>query len=165
MFSLIYIYREEARFSEAYGINKSFGYIFSKLCSWASWKSLHYDVIKWKHFSRNWPYVRGIHRSPVNSPHKGQWCGPLMFSLIFAWINGSVNNRAAGDLRRHRAHYDVIIMHYFAVHFCRSVPWNSNTVLNAILRKKFTTNTFLEICAPQNSAKQLAPIALAQLLI
>ena len=30
-------------------------------------------VIKWKHFSRYWPSVRGIHRSPVNSPHKGQW--------------------------------------------------------------------------------------------
>ena len=41
----------------------------------------HYDVIKWKHFPRNWPFVRGIHRSPVNSPHKGQWRGALMFSL------------------------------------------------------------------------------------
>ena len=29
-------------------------------------------VIKWKHFPRYWPFVRGIHRSPVNSPHKGQ---------------------------------------------------------------------------------------------
>ena len=37
--------------------------------------SSHDDVIKWKHFLRNWPFVRGIHRSPVNSPHKGQWCG------------------------------------------------------------------------------------------
>ena len=45
------------------------------------------DVIKWKHFPRYWPFVRGIHRSPVNSPHKGQWRGALMFSLIFAWIN------------------------------------------------------------------------------
>ena len=32
----------------------------------------HDDVIKWKHFPRYWPFVRGIHRSPVNSPHKGQ---------------------------------------------------------------------------------------------
>ena len=32
----------------------------------------HDDVIKWKHFPRNWPFVRAIHRSPVNSPHKGQ---------------------------------------------------------------------------------------------
>ena len=68
------------------------------------------DVIKWKHFPRHWPFVRGIHRSPVNSPHKGQWRGALMFSLICAWINGWVNNRETGDLRRHRAHYDVIMM-------------------------------------------------------
>ena len=70
----------------------------------------HDDVIKWKHFPRYWPFVRGIHRSPVNSPHKGQWRGALMFSLICAWINAWVNNREAGDLRRHRGHYDVIVM-------------------------------------------------------
>ena len=35
----------------------------------------HDDVIKWKHFPPYWPFVRGIHRSPVNSPHKGQWWG------------------------------------------------------------------------------------------
>ena len=40
----------------------------------------HDDVIKWEHFPRYWPFVRGIHRSPVNSPHKGQWRGALMFS-------------------------------------------------------------------------------------
>ena len=73
---------------------------------------LHGDVIKWKHFPRYWPFVRGIHRSPVNSPHKGQWRGALMFSLICAWINGWVNNREAGDLRRHRDHYDVIAMNH-----------------------------------------------------
>ena len=54
--------------------------------------------------------VWGIHRPPVNSPHKGQWCGALMFSLICARINGWVNNGEAGDLTRHRAHYDVIVM-------------------------------------------------------
>ena len=73
--------------------------------------SLHDDVIKWKHFPRYWPFVQGIHRWPVNSPHKGQWRGALMFSLICAWINGCVNNREAGDLRRHRTHYDVTVMH------------------------------------------------------
>ena len=70
----------------------------------------HDDVIKWKHFPRYWPFARGIHRSPVNSPHRGQWRGVLMFSLICTWINTWVNNREAGDLRRHRAHYDVIVM-------------------------------------------------------
>ena len=70
----------------------------------------HDDVIKWKNFPRYWPFVRGIHRSPMNSPHKGQWRGALMFSLICAWINDWVNNREVGDLRRHRAHYDLIVM-------------------------------------------------------
>ena len=47
----------------------------------------HDDVIKWKHFPRYWPFVWGIHLSPVNSPHKGQWRGALMFSLIsFCWV-------------------------------------------------------------------------------
>ena len=62
---------------------------------------IHDDVIKWKHFPRYWPFVRAIHRSPVNSPHKGQWRGALMFPLIYAWINGGANNCEAGDLRRH----------------------------------------------------------------
>ena len=75
----------------------------ASLCSWSPHKSLsflntkstttphsrehagkHGDVIKWKHFSRYWPFVRGIHRSPVNSPHKGQGRGALLFSLICA---------------------------------------------------------------------------------
>ena len=68
------------------------------------------DVIKWKHFSRYWAFLRGIHRSPVNSPQKGQWRGELWCFLRSAWMNGWVNNREAGDLRRHRAHYDVTVM-------------------------------------------------------
>ena len=47
-----------------------------------------------------------------NSPHKGQWRGALMFSLICAWINGWINNHEAGDLGRHRAHYDFIVMYW-----------------------------------------------------
>ena len=66
--------------------------------------------MKWTDFPRYWPFVRGNHRSPVNSPHKGQWRGALIFYLICAWINGWVNNREAGDLRRHRVHYDVTVM-------------------------------------------------------
>ena len=73
-------------------------------------KENHDDVIKWKHFPRYWPFVREIHRSPVNFPHKGQWRGALMFTLICARMNGWVNNREAGDLRRYLAHYDVIVM-------------------------------------------------------
>ena len=74
--------------------------------------TMHDDVIKWKHFPRYWPFVQGIHRSPVNSPHKDQWRGAVMFSLICTRINGWVNNGEAGDWRRHRAHYDVTVMHW-----------------------------------------------------
>ena len=59
----------------------------------------------------------GEFTGPVNSPHKGQWRGTLMFSLISARINGWVNNREAGDLRRILPHYDVIVMfHYKSIH-------------------------------------------------
>ena len=72
--------------------------------------SCHYDVTRGKHFPCYRPFVRGIHRSPVISPHKGQWRGALIFPLIWAWINRWVNNREAGDLRRDRAHYDITVM-------------------------------------------------------
>ena len=84
------------KISNAYSFNMAF--------------DIHYDVIKWKHFSCYWPFARWIHRSPVNSPHKGQWRGALMFSLICVWINVWVNNREAGDLRRYRPHHDVTVM-------------------------------------------------------
>ena len=74
----------------------------------------HDDVFKRKHFPRYWSFVRGIHRSLVNSPHKGEWRGAVMFSLICVWINGWVNNREAGDLRHYRAHYGITVM----VHEC-----------------------------------------------
>ena len=69
-------------------------------------KWFHDDVIKRKHFLRYWPFMRGIHRSLVNSRHKGQWCRTLMFSFICAWINSC----EAGDLRCHHAHYEVTVM-------------------------------------------------------
>ena len=69
----------------------------------------------WRHqmetFSRYWPFVQGIHWSPVNSPHKCQCREALMFSLICVWINCWVNNREAGALRRYRGHYEVIVMY------------------------------------------------------
>ena len=58
----------------------------------------HDDVIK--HSPHYRPFVLGIHRWPVNSLHKGQWCKALMFSLICVWNNRWVNKGDAGDLRR-----------------------------------------------------------------
>ena len=55
------------------------------------------DVIKWKHFPRYWSF--------------GQWRGASMFSFIFVRTNNWGNNGDARDLRRHRAHYDVIVMY------------------------------------------------------
>ena len=84
------------------------------LCHFTSLNSLPRLFAWWRHqmetFPRYWPFVRAIHRSSVNSPHKGQWRGALMYSLICARINGWENNGEVGDLRRHRAHYDVIVM-------------------------------------------------------
>ena len=55
----------------------------------------HDDVIKWKHFPRYWPFVRGIHRSPVNSSHKGQWRGAWTFPLICA-LNKRLSKQSWG---------------------------------------------------------------------
>ena len=109
---------------------------------------IHDDVVKWKYFPRYWPFVRGIHRSPVNSPHKGQWRGALMFTLICTRINGWVNNGEAGDLRRYRAHYDVIVMRWQGCH------WDE--YLNTFITKmciistwwRHDMNTFPHYCAP-----------------
>ena len=68
----------------------------------------------WRHqmepFSALLALCAGNSPVPVNSLHKGQWRGVLMFSLMYVWINDWVNNREAGDLRRHRTHNDVIVM-------------------------------------------------------
>ena len=82
----------------------------------------------WRHqmetFSALLALLWGNHRSSVNSPHKGQWRIDLMCSLTCAWINGWVNNREAGELRLHCAHYDIIVMTAII-----SILWNGD-VLN-----------------------------------
>ena len=83
---------------------------------------LHDDVIKWKH-----------------SPHKGQWRGALMFSLIYAWINDRVNNREAGGLRRQRGHYDVIVI---------ASLWHGNMVFTSVF-----VNVSLSCSAAPNNAR------------
>ena len=55
----------------------------------------------WRHqmeqFPRYWPFVWGIHRSPVNCLHKASDAELWFFSLVWAWINGWVNIRQVGD--------------------------------------------------------------------
>ena len=90
----------------------------------------HEDDIKWMHFPHYGPFVRGIHESRVNSHHKGQWCGALMSSLISVWTNGWANTWDAGDLRRHRAHYNVTVMHGDT----RGIIWNKQCIPISINR-------------------------------
>ena len=98
--------------------------VFSVLFAWPNCPNCkqHDDFIKWKHFPPYWSFVR------VNSPHKGQWRGALMFSLIYAWINGWVNNREADGLRRHRDHYDVIIMKLLMIWKAMTLIWRQCSV-------------------------------------
>ena len=72
-------------------------------------------ITRWRHqIMRYLPFMRGIPRWPVDSHHKGQWRGALMFSLICAWTNGWASNQDAGELRRNCAYYDVtVILLYF----------------------------------------------------
>ena len=110
---------------------------------------LHDDVIEWKPFPRYWPFVRGIHRSPVNSSHKGQWRGDLMFSLICAWINGWVNNREAGDLRRYRAHCDISVMissKRCCITWNKFTHWGPNKMYDNLLSLHFHIRFFCYYC-------------------
>ena len=73
----------------------------------------HDDVIKWRHFPRYWPFVRGIHRwIPLTKASDAElWCflwSALQYTVV-------ANNREAGDSRRHRAHYDVTVMQHTKV--------------------------------------------------
>ena len=77
--------------------------------TWEPWKMV--TSAWWRHQMEKFSALLTIcHRSPVNSPLKCQWRGELMFSLICVWISGWEYNREAGELRRSRAHYDVIVM-------------------------------------------------------
>ena len=104
----------------------------------------------------------------VNSPHKGQWRGALMLSLICFWINGWVNNREAGDLKRHRGHYDVIVMllafregnpqrasnevnisiawrHHELWQFSRPFAYSTTVLAFTFITKSIPSNKFYEI--------------------
>ena len=130
-----------------------------------SWKPYtHDDVIKWKYFPRYWPFVRGIRQSSSNSPHKGQWCGALIFYLICTWASdGWVNNLDAGDLRRYRAHYDVseimyicqvVLFSYLCI--CLRGSFEINTKFNShgILRFKVRYVVYLNCASIRKTANK-----------
>ena len=88
----------------------SFPYLFCWLTLWI-WGASY--VVCWfmmtpsngNIFCVTGPFVRG-----TTGDHKSPRCRTLLFSLICTWTSGSVKNRDAGDLRRHRTHYDVTAM-------------------------------------------------------
>ena len=98
----------------------------------------------WRHhmetFSASLALCVGNSPVPVNSPHKGQWRGALMFSLICVWINGWVNNREAGDLWRHRCHYDVNVMSSVVL-FCPYLPPHRWTAINVSVQWNLSVTT------------------------
>ena len=109
----------------------------------------HDDVIKWKHFPRYWLFVRGFHRSPVNSPHKGQWRGALMFSFSIAcpvadqrkhrnseslaFVRGThrwpVDSPHKGPVTRKMFPFDDAIMHLSSIAAMASGPLFTKTIL------------------------------------
>ena len=107
----------------------------------------HDDVIKWKNFPRYWTFVRGIHRSPLNSPHKSQWRGALMFSLICARINGWVNNDEAEDFRRYRTHYDVTVMFQYNMMLHKALIQHNNVHVGNRQDIVITKNTQIKASA------------------
>ena len=113
------------------------------------------DYSWWRHqmetFSALLVICAGNSPVPSEFPHKGQWHGALMFSLICVWINGWVSNREAGDLRRYRAHYDVIVMlSLFITHWpfhdltlCVFSQWRENSSSHVVL---MNTNGAADVC-------------------
>ena len=97
----ITVYKTESIFA---GCPNFWHCCYSCYSSWHTW--CHHQM---ETFPRNWPFVRVIHRSPMKSPHKGQWRGALVF-FICTWMNGGVKNGVAADLRRICIHYDVNVM-------------------------------------------------------
>ena len=79
-------------------------------CSICVGNTLEILQSSWHHQMETFSAVLAISAGNSPVPHKGQWRGALMFSLICDWINYCVNNRKAGDLRCYHAHYVVTVM-------------------------------------------------------
>ena len=99
----------------------------------------------WRHkmetFSALLALCAGNSPVPVNSPHKGQWRGALMFSLICAWINDWVNKREVGDLRRHRGHYDVNVMWTI-----KGNGDHDTEITRFLIQSNFALSSFVGLC-------------------
>ena len=95
----------------------------------------------------------------VNSPHKGQRRGALMFSLICVWSYNRANNRDACDLRRHRGHYDVIVMILYMNYICAAKTFDKDCDIQICTRNNsplfiHITASFFNIEAPWSGYNQ-----------
>ena len=103
---------------------------------------MHGDVIKWKHFPRYWPFVRGIHPSPVNFLTKR----PVKQSSdVFFGLCTYVHNWDPGVLRHHRATYDVTLMMPFRKDprvYGTKHRWN---FLSPLMKIKYHGNSYREL--------------------
>ena len=115
------------------------------------------DVIKWKQFPRYSPFVTGIHRSLVDSPHKGHRREALLF-YICTWTNDWANNRDANDLRRHRTHDDVTVIVRVASHRYREQSGSGNWPLSPALLQWFAAVALLSANGGAAFNENWAPI-------
>ena len=113
---------------------------YTEIEPWSTWCRHQMET-----FSALLAICEGIHRSSVDSSHKDQWRGALMFSLVWARTNGWANNWDAGDLRRHCAHYNVTAMNNLAPGLLRSVHIkfhvSSRRFLNLAFKRPCSTTT------------------------
>ena len=80
-------------------------------CSWIH--NMCSKITWWRHHMETFSALLAIcaaNSSVIGEFPAGKLRGALVFSLIWAWMNGRVKTREAGDLRRHWAHYDVTVM-------------------------------------------------------
>ena len=108
----------------------------------------HDDVIKWKHFPRNWPFVRGIHRSPVNSPHKASdaelWC--LLWSVPEQTVEQKQLSRRGFEMSS-RSFWHTVMIHVF-VCFIKTIQHNKDW-------RYYTSGISLGMCQPMRDAVTL----------
>ena len=69
-------------------------------------------IMTWNRFSHYWPFVRGMYRSPIDSPHKGRAMRSILLSLLLAWAICWLIRRVANGLRR-KCHVNVITRKYW----------------------------------------------------
>ena len=80
--------------------------------------------MKWKRLPPYWPFVRGSHRSAVDSPHNGPVPRAFIFSLMSDLANCWTKNRIAGDLRRNDAHLTSLWWYFHAMtKICLGLAW------------------------------------------